>query len=112
MKISQVKQTLCFAYEYLHDIQDLVEEIKKEIGESCDEVIMDGSRSFRVTWSGYTPAGLEVIVNCKLKAPPKSGAYHVARQKVNEAIARAVKRKGIDFAPPTEVKLVGGNYKE
>lgn len=109
LKISQVKQTLHFAYNYLNDIPELVNDITSEITNSCDKVITDGSRSFRVTWVGYTPAGLEVVVNCKLKVPPKSGAYHAARQEVMEAIARVVKRKGVEFAPPTEVKLVGSD---
>ena len=109
LKISQVKQTLHFAYNYLNDIPELVNDIKSEITKSCHKVITDGSRSFRVTWVGYNPAGLEVVVNCKLKVPPKSGAYHTARQEIMEAIARVVKRKGVEFAPPTEVKLVGND---
>jgi hypothetical protein len=109
--MSQVKQTLCFTYNYLNDIPELVNEIKKEIVETCDKVITDGSRSLRVVWTGYTPMGLEVDVNCKLSVPPKSGAYHKARQEVMEAIARVVKRKGVEFSPPTEVKLMGGGDK-
>lgn len=109
MKVSQVKQSLSFAYNYLHDIPDLVKDIKKEIAETCSSVITDESRPLRVTWVGYTPTSLEVVVNCKLKVPPASGAYHEARQEIMEAIARVVKRKGVEFAPPTEVKLMREN---
>lgn len=107
LKISQVKQSLTFAYEYLHRIPELVKEIKKEIVESCNRVITDGSRSFRVNWTGYTPTGIDVVVNCKVKAQPGSGAYHEARQEIMEAIARAVKRMDVKFSPPTEVRIVG-----
>ena len=78
----------------------------KEIPLSCDKVITDGSRPFRVKWVGYRPDGLEVVVDCRLKVPPTSSAYHDARQDIMEAIARVVKRKGIQFSPPTALKLV------
>lgn len=106
VKLSQVKQSLCFKYDYLYDIPELVNEIKKEIPLSCDKVITDGSRPFRVKWVGYRPDGLEVVVDCRLKVPPTSSAYHDARQDIMEAIARVVKRKGIQFSPPTALKLV------
>ncbi|KAL3799966.1 hypothetical protein HJC23_007439 [Cyclotella cryptica] len=106
VKLSQVKQNLCFKYDYLDDIPELVHEIKKEIPLSCDKVIIDGSRPFRVKWVGYRPDGLEVVVDCRLKVPLTSSAYHDARQDIMEAIARVVKRKGIKFSPPTALKLV------
>ena len=109
LKISQVKQSLSFAYNYLDVIPDLVIDIKKEIADSCDKVISDATRKLRVNWTGYSPTGLEVVVNCKLSVPPGTGAYHEARQEIMEAIARAVRRNGVEFSPPTEVKLVEGS---
>jgi small-conductance mechanosensitive channel len=90
-------------------IPDLVIDIKKAILDSCDKVISDATRKLSVYWTGYSATGLEVVVNCKLSVPPKTGAYNEARQEIMEAIARAVRRNGVEFSPPTEVKLVDGS---
>lgn len=63
----------------MDDMPDFVNELDKAI-KSCDKVISDGSRFFLVTWMGYTPKGLEVVVNCKVKYKPGSVAYYAARQ--------------------------------
>jgi hypothetical protein len=107
LKRSQVLQSLTFKYDYLGDIPELCKEMKDEIATSCGEVITDGSATFRVSWAGYDTEGLNVVVDCTLKVPPKTGSYHVARQEIMEAIARVVKQKGIAFSPPAEVKIIG-----
>ena len=79
LKFSQVKQSLYFEFKHLDDMPDFVNELEKAI-KSCNKVISDGSRFFLVTWTGYTPKGLEVVVDCKVKYKPGSGAYYAARQ--------------------------------
>ena len=105
MKLSQVKQNLHFKYEDLEKIPDLVVEIQHEIASSCPKVITDGSRPFRVKWVDFGPNHIEVMVDCRLRNPPMGDGYYEARQEILEAISRAVRKNGVDFAPPTLVKM-------
>lgn len=98
MKFSQVKQHLYFSYEDVKRVPSLVDEIRNEIAETCPEVITDGSREFLVKWVDFREKYVEVLVDCRLKKPPIGEEYYAARQKVLEAIARAVQRRDVTFA--------------
>lgn len=107
MKFSQVKQVLHFKYQDIDKIPALMNEIKEEIIASCPKVVTDGSRVFRVRWTGYEHDHIKVLVDCRLRNPPTGEPYFAARQGVLEAVARAVHNKKIEFALPTvcEYKL-------
>ena len=109
MKFSQVKQTLRFRYQDLEIIPDLVNEIRLEIAASCPKVITDGSRVFRVKWVDFCDDHVEVLVDCRLRNPPTGEQYYEARQGVLEAIARATKRKNVEFAVPVMESLASGH---
>jgi Mechanosensitive ion channel len=59
VRISQVTQTLRFHYEDADEIPALLDTIKSEIQESCPRLITDGSRPFRVFWTGFKEDHLE-----------------------------------------------------
>lgn len=105
MKFSRVKQNLHFRYLDLDKIPGLVDEIKGEIAKSCPKVVTDGSHTFRVRFVDYAADHVVVLVDCRLRNPPSGEKYYEARQGVLEAIARAVKRKGVQFSLPTEISL-------
>jgi small-conductance mechanosensitive channel len=95
---SQVQQTLRFRYQDADIIPDLVEEIREEIKSSCPRLITDGTRPFRVVWTNYNEDHLEVVVNTHHYIAPLGDAYWINRQNVLQAIQRAVKKFGIEFA--------------
>jgi Mechanosensitive ion channel len=59
VRISQVTQTLRFHYEDADEIPALLDTIKSEIQEACPRLITDGSRPFRVFWTGFKEDHLE-----------------------------------------------------
>lgn len=79
----------------------MVQAIKEEIATSCPKVVTDGSRVFRVRWIDYEHDHVKVLVDCRLRNPPTGEKYFKARQGVLEAIARAVRKEGMNFALPT-----------
>mmetsp|Transcript_26572 Transcript_26572/g.78596 ORF Transcript_26572/g.78596 Transcript_26572/m.78596 type:complete len:97 (+) Transcript_26572:182-472(+) len=81
----------------------VVSEIKEEIKLSCPELILDGSRPFRVHWRDFKQDHLEVIVDCHFNLKPVGDAYFNNRQRVLEAIARAVHRLEVEFTLPTQI---------
>jgi hypothetical protein len=98
MQFSQVKQQLNFKHEDMGRIPDLCDRIRMEIAASCPKVVTDGSKTFQVKWLDFGKDSIEVIVDCRLKTPPIGEAYYDARQGILEAIARAVKASGVEFA--------------
>ena len=97
---SQVKTTIYFAYEDLDKLPAVIANIKREIGDSCPNLITDGSRPFRITWTDYKDDHLEVLVQCHFKYPPSSDAYWDTRQNVLLAIGRAAKKANVQFDIP------------
>jgi small-conductance mechanosensitive channel len=73
VRISQVAQTLRFHYEDADEIPALLETIKKEIREACPRLIADGSRPFRVFWTGFKEDHLEG--ECCTRDPCRYGAF-------------------------------------
>jgi small-conductance mechanosensitive channel len=101
---SEVKQTLWFKYDDIDTIPMVVEEIKKEIRASCPKLITDGSRPFRVYWSEFKDDHLEVMVNINFSISPAFGLECMEnRQVVMQAIGRAVKNSGVEFAMPNYI---------
>lgn len=100
MQKCQVKQTLRFHYEDLPKIPKLLESIKQEIQDSCEHVITDGSRPFRANLNEFHADHVEVVVDTRYNLPPIGAVYFDNRQKVLEAIARAVDKHKVKFAIP------------
>jgi len=100
LRQSQVKTTLFFAYDDLDKLQAVIANIKSEIGDSCNNLITDGSRPFRVTWTDYKDDHVEVLVQCHFRHPPASDVYWNTRQDVLLAIARAAKKADVPFDIP------------
>ena len=98
----QAQQRL-YPFILIDKIPSLVNEIRDEIAASCPKVITDGSRPFYVKWVDFDRDHVKVLVDCRLTNPPSGEKYYEARQGILEAIARAVRRKKVDFAMPTEV---------
>lgn len=100
----QVKETLWFKYDDIDKIPMVIEEIKKEIQTSCPKLITDGSRPFRVHWNEYKDDHLEVLVNINFSVSPASGLECMDnRQAAMQAIGRAVKKSGVEFAIPNYI---------
>ena len=100
----QVKELLWFKYDDIDKIPMVVEEIKKELRASCPKLITDGSRPFRVHWSEYKDDHLEVLVNINFSISPASTHECMDnRQVAMQAIGRAVKNSGVEFAIPNYI---------
>ncbi len=107
---SQVKQTLRFEYKDADKLPLLVEDIKEEIKSACPLLISDGSRPFRVHFTGFGSDHCEVRVNAHFNIKPVGDEYWDNRQRVilaeywdNRqrvilAIQKAVKKHGVEFA--------------
>jgi small-conductance mechanosensitive channel len=94
---SQVKQTLQFSYADSEKLPQLLQDIKTEIRSSCPAVITDGSRPFRCYWTSFQPNYLEVILDAHFRIKPVGDSYHENRQRVLQAIHRAVKKNDMTF---------------
>ena len=102
VKISQVTQTLRFAYDQADKMPLLVDSIRQEIKKSCPKLILNGFRPFRVHWTGYNEDHLEISVNCHFYIPPGGDKYWENRQNVMMAINRAVNKHTVAVAMPPE----------
>ena len=102
-KTCQVKQTLWFKYEDIDKVPAVMEAIKEEIKQSCPELIKDGSRPFRAVWTTFQNDHLEAVVNVHFNLKPIGDAYHNNRQVVLQAVARAAKKNGVEFAIPNYI---------
>uniref|UniRef100_A0A7S0BZA9 Mechanosensitive ion channel MscS domain-containing protein n=1 Tax=Proboscia inermis TaxID=420281 RepID=A0A7S0BZA9_9STRA len=95
---SQVTQKLRYHTNVVDKMPELVAAIRAEIVASCPELISDGSRPFRVHWSGIGEGHVEVEVDCRFRVSPGSDAYCEVRQELLGALARASKACGAAFA--------------
>ena len=91
---SQVQQTLRIRYEDASKIPLLLETIKEEIRNDCDKLIPG---RLRAHWSNFEDDHLQVVVDAHFSIKPTGVAYHDNRQKVLQAIYRAVKKTGVNF---------------
>jgi small-conductance mechanosensitive channel len=98
-KYSQVKQTLHLTLAAIKKIDTLIDNIKKEIIQSCPKlVIRDEHRSFRVHWTSYKHRHIEVTVDCKFDIPPGTDEFYDNQQEVLKAIARATHDVEVNFS--------------
>lgn len=103
-KKSQVKQTLWFPIKDAMKMHDVVAAIKDEIRSACEpDLILDGTRPFRVNWRDIKSDHLEVVVDCHFNLKPSGNAYYDNKQKVLKAIARAVHKLGVEFTLPAQI---------
>jgi hypothetical protein len=75
----------------------LFDAIKQEIRLACPALITDGSRPFRVYWTDYIDENLAVMVDTHFRLKPIGDEYWENRQRVLQAIDRAVKKVGMSF---------------
>ena len=92
-----VKETLRFRYEDADRMEELLQDIKSEIRNSCPKLIVDGSRPFRAHWCGFRDDHLEVVVDAHFNVKPTGDVYYNNRQNVLKAIYRAAKRNNVEF---------------
>jgi small-conductance mechanosensitive channel len=100
---SQVEQKIRIAYKDLKKIPKLIEDIKNVIHFSCPTLIKDGSRPFRVVWTGYEDDHLTVLVTTHFNLSPLGEEYWNNRQKVLDAIALASEKNHVVLALPRRV---------
>lgn len=93
----QVRQVLRIDYKDVKKIPKLCDDIKSEIRAACPALIDDGSRPFRAHWVGYEDLSLNVVVDAHFAVRPLGDSYWDNRQKVLEAINRAVEKNGATF---------------
>ena len=95
----QVKQVLRLNYKDVGKVEQLCKDIKSEIQASCGKyLISDGTRPFRAHWSAFEVDHLEVTVDARFNIPPVGDLYWENRQKVLQAINRAVEKNKCTFA--------------
>lgn len=102
----QVKQTLRIRYEDVDKIPQLEEDILAEIKEACPEAITDGSRPFRALWADYKDDHLALMVDTHYEIPPIGQKYWENRQRVMQAIQRAVKKNDVQFVTSVKLKCI------
>jgi small-conductance mechanosensitive channel len=93
----QIKQTLRFSYKDVDKLSKVCDDIKAEIRKACPELITDGTRAFRCHWIGYEEDHLSVMVQAHFRIRPLGSEYWVNRQRVLEAISRAVEKNDVEF---------------
>jgi len=98
VRFCQVKQTLRFKYKDADKLPVLLEAIKEEIRLACPTLITDGTRPFRVHWTEFADDHLTVVVDTHFRLKPIGTDYWDNRQRVLQAIDRAVKKVGLTFA--------------
>lgn len=93
----QVKQVLRFDYKDMAKLPQLCDDIKLEIRKACPQLIVDGTRPFRVHWVGYEKVSLNVVVDAHFQIRPLGDGYWDNQQRVLEAINRAVEKNDVKF---------------
>lgn len=93
----QVRQVLRIDYKDVKKIPKLCDDIKSEIRAACPALIDDNSRPFRAHWVGYEDLCLNVVVEAHFAIRPLGDGYWDNRQKVLEAINRAVEKNDVTF---------------
>jgi small-conductance mechanosensitive channel len=97
VRYSQVKQQLRFKHKDATKLPLLMRSIKEEIRLACPNVIVDGTRPFRAHWTSIEDDHLEVTVDAHFEVKPVGNAYWDNRQRVLQAINRAVKINQVEL---------------
>jgi hypothetical protein len=84
-------------YSDVDKLPKLTHDIKCEIRSACPSVITDGSRPFRCFWTNFQSNHLEVVVDAHFRIKPVGDAYWDNRQRVLQAIDRAVKANDLKY---------------
>jgi small-conductance mechanosensitive channel len=101
VKRSQIKQLLRFKYSDLDKIPAALDDIKREIQNSCPKLIVDGSKPFQAVLVQYEPDHVQAVINCHFNIKPGSAEYVETKQNLLLSIARAVKNNDMEFAIPS-----------
>lgn len=96
MKKSQVLQRVWIEPSEAKKMPELCRQVREEIIKSCPQLIMDGTRPFRVHWYDYEEDHIVLQVDCRFNIPPSTNAYHDNKMTVLEAIQRAVARVDVE----------------
>lgn len=102
---SQVKTTFKIRYRDINLIEKLIKNIKSQIKEDCEKVIVDGSRPFWVHWREFEADHVTVCVDVHFDIRPGTTAYYDMRMKVLQSIKVATAKTGVPFAMPARVSL-------
>jgi small-conductance mechanosensitive channel len=95
VRLSQVKQVLNVTVADADHIPLLLDRLIHEIKLACPQLVTDGTRPFRVAWTGINGDGThEVTIDTRHKIKPTSDDYWVNRQNLLAAIQRALKQHG------------------
>lgn len=97
LKYAQVTQTLRFGFKDARLISEIIQEIRKEIRETCPHVVTNGTRPFRIFLSNYGDYALEVTVDVRMSIPPVGDQFFQGRQDVLLAINRALTRLDVEL---------------
>lgn len=95
---SLVQQTLRFHYKEAHKLPALLKSIQEEIRLACPLVITDEAFPLRAHWTSYDQDALLVEVEAYLRLAPTSREYWDHRQRILQAINRAVKIHQVEYA--------------
>jgi small-conductance mechanosensitive channel len=105
VRYCQVKQVLRLQYKEASKLPGLLKSIKDEIRLACPSVIADGSRPFRAHWTNFGDDHLEIVVDAHFEIKPTAPEYWDNRQRVLQAIHRAVRIHQVEFALPIKDML-------
>eukprot|EP00547_Thalassionema_nitzschioides_P006688 CAMPEP_0194218610 /NCGR_PEP_ID=MMETSP0156-20130528/24150_1 /TAXON_ID=33649 /ORGANISM="Thalassionema nitzschioides, Strain L26-B" /LENGTH=400 /DNA_ID=CAMNT_0038948023 /DNA_START=340 /DNA_END=1542 /DNA_ORIENTATION=+ len=104
MNLSHVKFELRFHLYDIDRVKEIIAAIREEIVEACPNLITDGARPFRVVWTDIKEDHIVVTVDTHHRIPPACNAYWENREKALLAIAKATKKKKVDFALPIRLR--------
>lgn len=91
--LSQVKQVLEVNLDSADQVPVLLRDLENEIRRACPHLIDDGSRPFRIHWTGMKGDKFEITIDTRHRVRPISERYWENRQNVLAAIHRALKRQ-------------------
>jgi small-conductance mechanosensitive channel len=100
---SRLRQYLRFKHSDVDKLPALLEDIKEEMKISCPKLISDGSKSFHAVLTSFEPDHIQGMVLAHFEIQPSTGEFTRNRSVVMFAIARAMKKHGLEFALPTMV---------
>jgi len=101
MNKSQVKVNLRISYDDLHKIPKFISELKVELSHSCQYLITDGSRPFRVNWRGFESDHLLVVVDTRHRCKPTGDIFYENQESVLQTIAKVALENRIVFSIPS-----------
>ena len=100
---SRIRQYLRFKHSDLDKLPAVLEEIKQEIKLACPKLVSDGSKSFHAVLTSFETDHVQGMVLAHFDIQPATGDFIRNRQEVVFAIARAMKKHGVECALPSIV---------